>query len=55
MILRTLLAHPALSPEELIRLLGREPARVRANLARLEAEGFLQRRGAVVAMAGERV
>jgi len=46
LILKTLLAHAPLTWEDLVRLVGREPERVRKQASLLEAEGFLDRQGA---------
>ncbi len=52
-ILRTLLATPRLTVEEVASRLGREPARVRRLLAALQGEGFLLCRGQSWCIAGE--
>jgi A/G-specific adenine glycosylase len=53
LILKTLLAHAPLTCEDLVRLVGREPARVRRQVALLEAEGFLDRREAHLRIASQ--
>jgi A/G-specific adenine glycosylase len=44
-ILKTLVAHPELSVQDLVLAVGNEPQRVKGIIGQLVAEGFLERRG----------
>lgn len=51
LILKTLLESPALSPDELVRAVRKNPARTRSLIAALIQEGFLEQSGTHLAIA----